>query len=584
MLSSVSLVQKLLNTVTNSPSTLLYFLTTVFVVGTLLTVDLSELSGSSEAREAHVISSIVNGESWILPTRYGIIPSKPPLFHWTGALLSLSTGISPLAAGRIISILSGGIILFLTGLLIQAILLRDKTTASPSVAILVSTIILGSFYGFTTMCIKSMVDTFFAMLCMGATLSLLFPLLRGAGRFSQKDWVKFYFLCSLAVLAKGPLGLLLPGFLSLVATCWFFGIAAALKTFAVPNLGWLIFCAIAPSWYYLAAQIGNNSFTDRQLIFENVARFFGGERVNTQPWWYYIKALFDECMPWAPLALYLFAIRAKKIWNKEIPKTAGDVGFVLFFAGTVIFSLAAGKRGSYLLPLYPYLVCFVTSELLTLYSRISPLYKERWRSAGKVAGRIFAFLIIGVLLLSVIYLSIAGSTHGVVIEHIKLYVTKHLVLLSVVLGISVFFFLSSSHFKKDGMKAALCFFIGLSLSFPTFIVLTNGVKAQLKGFDRIGAHVKETVPFESTLYVVRPQWNELMDPVLYYLSSSQRHVVCLESEEKLPSTAVVTNDYLLAELSAIASLHNYAHSWYYRVHSEKKRKTELVLLQMPRTN
>jgi hypothetical protein len=44
-----------------------------------------------EAREAIVVWEIVHSGEWILPLRNGqIVPSKPPLFHWCGAFLSLA--------------------------------------------------------------------------------------------------------------------------------------------------------------------------------------------------------------------------------------------------------------------------------------------------------------------------------------------------------------------------------------------------------------------------------------------------------------------------------------------------------------
>src|SRR5215475_13260798 len=46
-----------------------------------------------EPREATVVWEIYTSGEWILPLRNGhIIPSKPPLFHWLGTLLSLACG------------------------------------------------------------------------------------------------------------------------------------------------------------------------------------------------------------------------------------------------------------------------------------------------------------------------------------------------------------------------------------------------------------------------------------------------------------------------------------------------------------
>ena len=46
-----------------------------------------------EPREAVVVWEICSTGEWILPLRNGTeIPSKPPLFHWLGALLAKALG------------------------------------------------------------------------------------------------------------------------------------------------------------------------------------------------------------------------------------------------------------------------------------------------------------------------------------------------------------------------------------------------------------------------------------------------------------------------------------------------------------
>ena len=55
-------------------------------------IGLPSFIGGSEAREAQVIEVILRSNEWVLPLRNGIIPSKPPLFHWTGAALALIAG------------------------------------------------------------------------------------------------------------------------------------------------------------------------------------------------------------------------------------------------------------------------------------------------------------------------------------------------------------------------------------------------------------------------------------------------------------------------------------------------------------
>lgn len=84
----------------------LFLLSSVSVIGT-----------SSEAREAHIVRVMVGTGDWILPTRNGLLPSKPPLHHWLAAGAGLMVGRVSEVVARLPSVLAGGLILLLTGLL-----------------------------------------------------------------------------------------------------------------------------------------------------------------------------------------------------------------------------------------------------------------------------------------------------------------------------------------------------------------------------------------------------------------------------------------------------------------------------------
>src|SRR5262245_11013491 len=75
-----------------------------------------------EPREATVVWEIYTSGEWILPLRNGhIIPSKPPLFHWLGTLLSLAWGgMSELTIRLPSAVLEiiGVLLTYVTGLLL----------------------------------------------------------------------------------------------------------------------------------------------------------------------------------------------------------------------------------------------------------------------------------------------------------------------------------------------------------------------------------------------------------------------------------------------------------------------------------
>jgi hypothetical protein len=121
-----------------------------------------------------------------------------------------------------------------------------------------------------------------------------------------------------------------------------------IKKFAL-HPGVILALVLATGWYVVAVARGGEGFLDRQILQENLSRLVGGSG-HSHPIYYYIPYLFSQALPWGlflPLMLWdLF---------KTGLRTGDDRLFLkLWFAVMfVFFSVAAGKRAVYLLPLYP---------------------------------------------------------------------------------------------------------------------------------------------------------------------------------------------------------------------------------------
>ena len=50
------------------------------------------IGSSTEAREVHIAKLMFETGDWVLPLRNGLVPSKPPLFHWLTATIGLMSG------------------------------------------------------------------------------------------------------------------------------------------------------------------------------------------------------------------------------------------------------------------------------------------------------------------------------------------------------------------------------------------------------------------------------------------------------------------------------------------------------------
>jgi hypothetical protein len=133
-----------------------------------------------------------------------------------------------------------------------------------------------------------------------------------------------------------------------------------------PVLGWLV----AATWAAPAGYV-NASFWDNVVM-----RFFAGTS-HARPVWFYLQALPRGFLPWT--LLWPAVWRRHRTVAREAP--AGDEArawrFLLWSLGAAVafFSFSAGKRGVYLVPVYP-LLAIACAEVLA-----------RWIAEGGAAPR-----------------------------------------------------------------------------------------------------------------------------------------------------------------------------------------------------
>jgi len=307
---------------------------------------MTPLHTKGEPREGLVVWQMTHGGGWILPSRDSArgpeVPSKPPLFHWLGALTSELHGAADEGAIRfpsaLLSLLSL-LCVFAAGAALWGVR-----------AGLFSALALMSTFEWARAATSARVDMTLTFGLLVAFLSLLFFL-----RTRSVRWlIPLYVGISLAVLGKGPIGALLPGLLALAMF--------ALMRDIMPlrhmrlGVGALTVGLIAGSWYVLALLVGGAAFFRKQILAENLFTFInhpglgsGGHR-HAVP--YLFLMLLLGLMPWT---LLLPGV-AVHLWRRRSTITARDPQvFLLAWIGIVLgfFSLAASKRGVYLLALYP---------------------------------------------------------------------------------------------------------------------------------------------------------------------------------------------------------------------------------------
>jgi 4-amino-4-deoxy-L-arabinose transferase-like glycosyltransferase len=301
-----------------------------------------------EPREALVVRDIVLNGNWIFPLKLEQqIPSKPPLFHWVGALTSLIWQGMTETTVRFPSALFASLGVFVVYYLGKR--LYDSLTG------LFAGLILATFVVYQTAGVEARVDmtlTFWLTL----TLVLFYGIYQGF--LKNVLWEYAFFLAAgISVLAKGPVSLVL---CALVVGVF---LAARKRWDMLWKLalhpGVILTVTVFSLWYGSALWMGGEKFFGLQFIKENFARFFvygEGGTGHQKPPYYFIYYLFTLGLPWTILLPFGFIGYFR--WNdfKDDRSLFLGIWVAVVF---VFFSLSAGKRPPYILPLYPPLALLI---------------------------------------------------------------------------------------------------------------------------------------------------------------------------------------------------------------------------------
>ena len=219
---------------------------------------------------------------------------------------------------------------------------------------------------------------------------------QGIGRQTasgQPTWwlLLAYASAGTAFLAKGPLGLILPG-LTILAYLLFSGNAKGVLKLK-PVTGILVFLLIAAPWYFYMYSLHGVSFLDEHFIQRNVNRYFTDRWQHPGSIFYYIPVLIAGAFPWTVAFLGgLGAILRPKFRRerKLRKKTLGEADiFLLCWLGVmfVFFSFSRSKLPNYVLPLYPAVMIIAAHFIFELENRRSgkPAHALVWMTAGFTA-------------------------------------------------------------------------------------------------------------------------------------------------------------------------------------------------------
>lgn len=270
---------------------------------------------------------------------------KPPLLFWLSLAAERIPGVPAGGGGRLVGAVASAATLVLTWR-IGALIMGEATGA-------LAAALLSGCLLFWHLAQSGVIDP---LLAAWTTLAVHGFARHVRGR--RGGMLLFYAACSLAVLAKGPVGLIVPA----LAALGFSAISSGWRGLWARHVLWGIPLAAAPAlaWLLLAARRAGDGYLETMLFRQNVGRAVNAY-VHPQPIWYYLVVL-----PLALLPLTLFLPWAVVTsWKERICGIRPMLLPLTWLAGTfAFFTLVSGKKTRYMLPLAPAAALLVAGWLM----------------------------------------------------------------------------------------------------------------------------------------------------------------------------------------------------------------------------
>ncbi len=280
-----------------------------------------------ESNYALTAKEMVVSGNWLSPQIYHQFWfDKPIMIYWLIALSYKVFGFFDFAA-RFPSTLFGA-------LSVAMLYQQVRVIAGRRLIALWSALILGTSLEFWIISHGIITD----MVLMFATIGTMSYAYRGLQEKKPYLVSVAYAFAGLAVLTKGPVGIVLPGVLLLAY-------ALCMRSWDIfkrlfPWHGIVAFFVVAAPWYFFMYQAHGQAFLDGFLGLHNVTRATVSEHPEDNVWWYYLALTPLALLPWTGPVIYEMVTD----WSRK----PFYMYLMVWCWGTVLFySLMATKYPTY---------------------------------------------------------------------------------------------------------------------------------------------------------------------------------------------------------------------------------------------
>ena len=304
-----------------------------------------------EGWHAGISVEMVETGDWVRPSFNGeAFFDKPAFFNWLVAISFSVLGVSEFAARLPAAVLAV--------LIVLATYRLGRRMAGPNAGFLAG-IVMATAVEHVALA-KTIVHD--SALALAVTVALLAFFEAYEDESRRKRWMLlFWVACGIGFLAKGPIGIMLPGMVIFL----FLLVERRLGFMWKMSLGWGIplFLLVAAPWF-IALSLREPEYFEHFFWRQNLGRFFASAHEghhHEQPFYYYFGILLAGLLPWS----FLVPVA---IWRGIVSRTGPEgrgVRFSLIWFGSILlfFSAASGKLATYVYPLFP-AVAILTGMML----------------------------------------------------------------------------------------------------------------------------------------------------------------------------------------------------------------------------
>jgi 4-amino-4-deoxy-L-arabinose transferase-like glycosyltransferase len=311
----------------------------VWAVLTLPNLGAATLWDIDEGNNAEAAREMLASDNWTIPTfNFALRVDKPVLLYWLQIACYKTIGINEFAA-RLPSALAALLGLLATYELGRRMFNRDVG--------LLAGVVLATAPAFGAAAHFANPD---ALLTAFTTLAFL-SFWHGHEHGGRGWFVPPGIFTGLAVLAKGPVGLLLPLGVVFLFLLW----SRQLGRLWDRRLGWGIaaFLLVAAPWYAWVGIDTKGVFLKGFLLTHNLSRFQSAMEGHRGPVVYFLGVLPLGFLLWSAFFVPTLANSLKKFPDEK--KDSGALRLLACWIGVylIFFSLSSTKLPNYILPLYP---------------------------------------------------------------------------------------------------------------------------------------------------------------------------------------------------------------------------------------